>query len=68
MKNTKDTSISYEKYLVTDCRGITRDSYKCSVGSTTYHRFTLEELKDAVTNHKNKNNFKATVAFYNTKN
>ena len=68
MKNESSTSISYEKYSVTDFRGITRDSYKSSVGDTTYHSFSLEELKELITNHKTKNDFKAAVAFYNTKN
>ena len=65
MNNQSDTPISYEKYSITDDNGVIIECYKATVGSRTYHRTTLEELQEAVNNHKEYDYSKAIEAFYN---
>ena len=65
MNNQNDTPISYEKYSITDDNGVIIECYKATVGSTTLHRLSLEQLKEDVKNHKEYDYSKAIQAFYN---
>ena len=65
MKEQNTTPISYEKKLVTDFRGVTRETYNAKVGSTKYQCFSLDQLENCIKNHVERNDFKAAEAFYN---